>query len=71
MKKIYRSDKDKMLAGLCGGAGELLNVDPTLIRLCAVGVCLITGIVPLVVWYVVGWAIVPRRHQLPNGDSPE
>ena len=66
MKRIYRSDKDKMMAGLCGGAGEMLDVDPTLIRLCAIAICLITGIVPVVVCYIVGWAIVPPHHRLPD-----
>lgn len=33
MKKVYRSRKNSMIAGVCGGIGEYLNVDPTLIRL--------------------------------------
>ena len=32
-RKLYRSNKDKMICGVCGGLGEYLNVDPTLIRL--------------------------------------
>ncbi len=32
-KKLYRSNKDRMLCGVCGGIGEYLNIDPTLIRL--------------------------------------
>jgi len=32
-RKLYRSNRDKMLCGVCGGIGEYLNVDPTLIRL--------------------------------------
>ncbi len=33
MKKLYRSKKNRILAGVCGGIGEYLDVDPTLIRL--------------------------------------
>jgi len=33
VKKLYRSREDRMIAGVCGGLGEYLNVDPTLIRL--------------------------------------
>ena len=34
MKKIlYRTEKDKMLGGVCGGLGEYFELDPTLIRL--------------------------------------
>lgn len=32
-RKLYRSNKDKMICGVCGGLGDYLNVDPTLIRL--------------------------------------
>ncbi len=32
-KKLYRSNTDKMLAGVCGGLGNYLGVDSTLIRL--------------------------------------
>ena len=62
MKRIYRSSKDKKLAGLCGGIGEMLEVDPTLIRLACVFLCLTTAIVPLVITYVVAWIIVPLNH---------
>ncbi|WP_088069914.1 PspC domain-containing protein [Gottfriedia luciferensis] len=33
MKKLYRSSKDSMLAGVCGGLGKYFNLDSTLIRL--------------------------------------
>jgi phage shock protein C len=32
-KKLCRSRTDKMIAGVCGGLGRYLGVDPTLIRL--------------------------------------
>ena len=32
-RKLVRSQTDSMLAGVCGGLGEYLNVDPTLVRL--------------------------------------
>ncbi|MCL1975355.1 MAG: PspC domain-containing protein [Firmicutes bacterium] len=31
-KKLYRSVKDRKLAGVCGGAGEFFSIDPTIIR---------------------------------------
>ena len=36
MKKINRSQKDKKIAGICGGIGEMFSIDSTLIRLGAV-----------------------------------
>ena len=35
-KNLYRSKKDRVFAGVCGGIGEYLGVDPTVIRLLAV-----------------------------------
>ena len=32
MKKLYRSTSDRMVAGVCAGVAEYLNVDPTVIR---------------------------------------
>ena len=32
-KRLYRSNTNYMLAGVCGGIAEYFNLDPTLIRL--------------------------------------
>jgi phage shock protein PspC (stress-responsive transcriptional regulator) len=32
-KKLYRNTQNKMIAGICSGLGEYLNIDPTIIRL--------------------------------------
>lgn len=32
-KKLYRSNTDKKLAGVCGGLGEYFQIDPVIIRL--------------------------------------
>ena len=39
-KRLYRSKRERMLCGVCGGIAEYFNVDPTLIRLAAVLVAL-------------------------------
>lgn len=37
-KKLRRSKTNKIFLGVCGGIGEYLNVDPTLIRI--IWICL-------------------------------
>jgi phage shock protein PspC (stress-responsive transcriptional regulator) len=32
-KKLYRSNSDKMLAGVCGGLGQYFGIDSTVVRL--------------------------------------
>ena len=31
-KKLYRNTQNKMIAGVCAGLAEYLNIDPTIIR---------------------------------------
>jgi phage shock protein C len=35
-KKLYRSRKDRMIGGVCGGLAQYFTIDPTVIRLIAV-----------------------------------
>ena len=61
MKKIYRSKKERILAGICGGLGEMFNIDPTIVRLGLVFLDIITGVAPLVITYIIGWVIIPEE----------
>lgn len=63
MKKIYRSRKNKKIAGICGGLAEMFSQDPTLIRLLVVLAALVTGLFPFVITYLVGWIIIPYRDE--------
>ena len=42
VRKLYRSSHDKMLAGICGGLGEMFSVDSTMIRLVVAALALFT-----------------------------
>ena len=61
MKRYVRSRTDRKIAGVCGGLGELIHVDPTLLRLAFVFLGILTGVVPLLVAYLVAWIIVPEE----------
>lgn len=57
-RRLYRSEHDRVIAGVCGGLGEYLNVDPTIIRLLwAILACSGTGILV----YLVAAIIIPVR----------
>lgn len=58
-KKLYRSQDRKMIAGICGGLGEYLNVDANLVRLIFVALGLFSAIFPMVIFYIIAWVIVP------------
>ena len=42
-KRLYRSRKDKMLAGICGGLAEYFAVDPSLVRIECELLCIYYG----------------------------
>ena len=60
-KRLYRSKKERMIAGVCGGIAEYFDVDPTLIRLLWVLVTIFTGFAPGVIAYLIAWVIVPEK----------
>lgn len=60
MKKLYRSKKDRKIAGVCGGLGHYLNLDPTLIRI-IFAILLLPGGLPGFLPYVLLWLIVPEE----------
>jgi phage shock protein C len=33
MKRLYKSRRDRIIDGVCGGIGEYLGVDPTIVRI--------------------------------------
>jgi phage shock protein C len=61
MKKLYLSESDKKIAGICGGIGETYGVDSTLVRLVWVFIGLATAIIPALVTYIVAWIIIPEK----------
>jgi phage shock protein C len=61
MKRIYLSKTDSKIFGICGGIAEAYDIDATIIRLGAVFICVVTGVLPLLVTYLVGWFVIPER----------
>lgn len=69
MKRLYRSQTDKKIAGIFGGIAEMYDVDPSVLRLVMIFLGLGTGIVPLLVTYLVGWTIIPKGP-VANSGTP-
>ena len=65
MNRLYKSEKDKVFEGVCGGIGEYFNVDPVIIRLMWVVLVVFggTGIVA----YLIAMLIIPKSPEL--GDE--
>ncbi|MBO4488627.1 MAG: PspC domain-containing protein [Bacteroidales bacterium] len=63
-KKLYLSQTDKKIAGVCGGIAEYLDVDPTVIRILFLIAlfCASFGF-----WaYIIVWIAAPKGPEMPN-----
>ncbi len=60
-KRLYRSKKDRMLGGVCGGIGEFANIDPTLVRLLWILIVIFTWFLPGLIAYLLAWIIIPEK----------
>ncbi|MFC1800732.1 PspC domain-containing protein [Nanoarchaeota archaeon] len=60
-KRLYKSKKNRVIAGVCGGIGEYFDVDPVLIRLIFVFLAVFTGFVPGILFYITAWLIMPEK----------
>ena len=61
MKKLYKSQTDKKLFGVCGGIAEYFNIDSTIVRLIWVilAVCFGSGILA----YIIAALVMPDYPQ--------
>lgn len=60
-KKLYRSNTDKKLCGVCAGIGEFFGVDPTIIRLAWVFITLCAGVGILA--YIISALVIPNKPE--------
>jgi phage shock protein C len=58
-KRLYRSRTNRIIAGICGGIGEYLDADPTLIRLAWIALTLLGG--SGIIFYIIAYFIVPLK----------
>lgn len=62
MKKLYRSETDKKLAGVCGGIAEYFNIDSSLIRIGWVIFTFAGGAGVLA--YIIAAIILPKKSDI-------
>jgi phage shock protein PspC (stress-responsive transcriptional regulator) len=60
-KQIFISDKNKKIGGVCGGIGEYLNIDSTVIRLTVIILFIIFKL-PVAGIYILLWAVLPQQE---------
>jgi phage shock protein C len=64
--RLYRSRRDSVIAGVCGGLGEYLGVDPVLVRIAAI-ILVFAGGAGLLL-YAIGWIAIPEEPERAAGE---
>jgi phage shock protein C len=62
MRRLYRSEENRMICGVCGGIAEYFNLDPTLVRLGWVLISCLWGAGLLA--YIIAAIIIPTYSNL-------
>lgn len=68
MKRLYRSRRDKVLLGVCGGIAHYFGVDPVLVRVIWLLVSL--GPFPGILAYLVAAILMPAEPEMPSPTPP-
>ena len=58
-KRLYKSNENKMVCGVCGGSAEYFDIDPTLVRLGWVLFCALGG--SGILAYIIAAIVIPGR----------
>ena len=59
-KKLFKSQTNKKLCGVCGGIAEYFEIDPTLVRLALVAFTLLGG--SGILAYIVCAIVIPTEN---------
>jgi phage shock protein C len=65
--RLTRPINDRMIAGVCSGLAQYLNVDVTIVRLVFVLALFFSGVGPLV--YIALWIVMPEATSIPQPPS--
>ncbi len=60
-KRLYRSDDNKVGYGVFGGIAEYYEIDPVIVRIVAVFVAILTGIIPFAFVYLLSVVVIPKH----------
>ena len=57
---LYRSRKNRIIAGVCGGLAEWLGWSPSWVRLLYVLISIFSAAFPGMIVYIILWVVVPN-----------
>ena len=70
IKRLYRSNEESTLAGICAGLGFHFGIDPVIVRLIWIAATLMTGVFPGLIGYGIAWLIIPGQPRPAASYAP-
>ena len=64
MKKLYKSNTNKIISGVCGGIADYFGVDVSLVRIATIILGILTTGFPLIIGYIICACILPSENQV-------
>ena len=64
MKRLFKSESNKIISGVCGGVADYFGVDPSLVRVATVIVGVLTTGIPVAVGYIICACILPKESEV-------
>ncbi|OIJ21013.1 hypothetical protein BKP45_07420 [Anaerobacillus alkalidiazotrophicus] len=64
MKRLYRTQHDRKLTGVCGGFGQYFTIDPTVVRIIFVVLIFATAFFPMLIAYVIATMLIPNEQDV-------
>jgi len=66
MTRLYRSEDDRILGGVCGGIAEIYDLDPSLVRILTL-LLILSGVTPVL--YLAAWLIIPPESEVVDSEK--
>ncbi len=63
-KRLYKSEDNKVIAGVMGGLGEYFDIDPVVFRVAYTAFSFFTGIAPGVLAYILMAIVMPHKPKV-------
>ncbi|WP_088104248.1 PspC domain-containing protein [Halalkalibacter urbisdiaboli] len=64
MKRLYRTQYDRKVAGICGGLAKYFNLDPTVVRIIMILLFLFSLGFPMLIGYIIAIFIIPNEEDV-------
>ena len=60
-QRLFRSRRNRMIAGVCGGIAQWLGWNPTTVRILYVLVSILSAGFPGILVYIILWIVMPEE----------